>query len=491
MEKRTSGPRNFARDVFLVMVAVALLAAGAVVFLVMQVRRDISEQYIQDATELAVAEFQSMKDSVEGSLAKVRDWGASGLVSLSDPDKLRVFMLPFMSQERLFAGTCIADREGTSVYIQPDGAEVPHDDTFDVLSRPWFGPALETDGVVWTEQYLFHTLQQIGITASVAFTQPETGEKTVVAFDILLTDLYHRIEEMAPSDNSDFIIFRRDAVLFLPEAPARSSGFVPFESSDNSVVSRAHDFWRKGHGLDDEVFSFLHQGQVWWCGFRPLEETHHNIWMGVIVPETDIMGRIDRRRIQLLAFGTGLVLAVVISGIWLSRRYRRMLSEAHPSPIGNTAEEIQELIEKGENRYVEFKSTIRMNLHSKKPGKEIELAWLKGVAAFMNTDGGSLLLGVTDAGEITGVEQDVFENEDKCRLHFKNLIANHIGADFSKYIRFVLVPVDGKTVGVVHCSRASEPVFLKDGNKEYFYIRNGPSSDELPVSKAINYIKSR
>ena len=154
-------------------------------------------------------------------------------------------------------------------------------------------------------------------------------------------------------------------------------------------------------------------------------------------------------------------------------------------------EQIRGLIAAGENRMVEFKATLRMNLHSKKPGKEIELAWLKGVAAFLNTDGGILLLGVTDAGAITGLEQDVFENDDKCRLHFKNLIAAHLGADLSKYIRFELLPFDGKTIGVVRCARASDPVFLKDGNKEYFYIRNGPSSDELPVSKALNYIKRR
>jgi len=91
----------------------------------------------------------------------------------------------------------------------------------------------------------------------------------------------------------------------------------------------------------------------------------------------------------------------------------------------------------------------------------------------------------------TQVKRDVFENDDKCRLHFKNLIANHIGAEFSKYIRFALVPMDGKTVGVVHCARSSEPVFLKNGNKEAFHIRNGPSSDELPVSKVLDYIKHR
>lgn len=174
----------------------------------------------------------------------------------------------------------------------------------------------------------------------------------------------------------------------------------------------------------------------------------------------------------------------------LSRRYGRSFSADALDAESNEGG-IRSLIAKGENRYVEFKSTMRMNLYSKKPGKEIELAWLKGVAAFLNTDGGTVLLGVTDDGEITGLERDVFENEDKCRLHFKNLVATHIGAELSKYIRFVLVPVNGKTVGIVRCARSSEPVFLKEGNKEAFYIRNGPSSDELPVSKALKYIKQR
>ena len=36
--------------------------------------------------------------------------------------------------------------------------------------------------------------------------------------------------------------------------------------------------------------------------------------------------------------------------------------------------------------------------------------------------------------------------------------------------------------------RAAKPAYLRNGNKEAFYIRNGPSSDELPVSKVIDYI---
>ena len=152
---------------------------------------------------------------------------------------------------------------------------------------------------------------------------------------------------------------------------------------------------------------------------------------------------------------------------------------------------ILRLIAKGEGRTVEFKSTMRMNLHTRKPGKEIEIAWLKAVAAFMNTDGGTLLLGVSDDGTIGGLEADDFANDDKCRLHLKNLVNQHIGAEFSKYLRFNLVGVDGKQIGVVSCRPCADPVYLKEGKSEAFYIRSGPSSDALPVSKIVSYIRNR
>jgi len=493
MEKRRRKIQRFTRDVAVVAGVVALLVVGTVAYFALQVQRDISEKYIHDATARATKEFRSMQDSVESSLMQVRAYGESGMISLSKPDELGKLLHPLIGKRSLLSGISIADARGRSYFIQSDGTErKPADaDGFDARTRPWYAPALETKGIYWTEQYLFHTLGQLGVSASVAFEAPKEKERIVAAVDVLLPDLYRKIREMTPSKNSEFFIFRRDELLFLPEQKEDSSGFVPMESVTNALIGSAHGLWKKGRGYDGEVFSFSDRGKMWWCGFQPLEDAHQNIWMGVMVPESDIVGDIGRRRTLLLLFGLALVLISVAGAVWFSRRYARMLSDGQPAAIESTEEGILALISKGENRYIEFKSTLRMNLHSKKPGKEIELAWLKGVAAFLNTDGGILLLGVTDDGEVTGLEQDVFENNDKCRLHFKNLVATHIGAEMSKYIRFRLVPVAGKTVGWVHCSRSSEPVFLKNGNKEAFYIRNGPSSDELPVSKALKYIKNR
>ena len=71
------------------------------------------------------------------------------------------------------------------------------------------------------------------------------------------------------------------------------------------------------------------------------------------------------------------------------------------------------------------------------------------------------------------------------------LVNQHLGAELSKYLDFTIVHMDGKAVGIVVCQPSNEPAFLKSVKKEAFYIRNGPSSEELPVSKVLTYIQNR
>ena len=90
-----------------------------------------------------------------------------------------------------------------------------------------------------------------------------------------------------------------------------------------------------------------------------------------------------------------------------------------------------------------------------------------------------------------GVEPDEFENEDHCRLHLKNLVNQHIGAERSPFIRFEVGSIEGKLVAVVQCERSPDPVFLKAKNKETFYIRSGPSSVELSSREVLEYVARR
>jgi len=152
---------------------------------------------------------------------------------------------------------------------------------------------------------------------------------------------------------------------------------------------------------------------------------------------------------------------------------------------------VKSLISFGEGNRVEFKSTLRWNLKTNRSEKVIEKAWLKSVAGFLNSDGGALLVGVTDNGDIMGMETDNFDNEDKYLLHVNNRIQQHIGLEHAGFISYQLVPVDNKKVMLIECQPSPSPVFLKISNEEEFYIRVGPGSRRLSTSEVVAYVTNR
>jgi hypothetical protein len=101
------------------------------------------------------------------------------------------------------------------------------------------------------------------------------------------------------------------------------------------------------------------------------------------------------------------------------------------------------------------------------------------------------LIGVDDESRVVGIEADGFENPDKVLLHVKNLVHQHIGAEFSHDIQSRVHGLENQSVVAITCARAREPVFLTVGKNEDFYIRSGPSSIRLPMSKMMRYLKQR
>jgi len=114
---------------------------------------------------------------------------------------------------------------------------------------------------------------------------------------------------------------------------------------------------------------------------------------------------------------------------------------------------------------------------------------LKTIVAFLNTEGGILLVGVEDNGNILGLDLDQLPNDDKYLLHFANLINGKIGKQFVNQIQYVLKVIDDKKILRVDCKTSSTPVFLKIDGLEEFYVRNGPSSVQLSTSEVLEYSK--
>src|SRR5262249_42378086 len=144
-----------------------------------------------------------------------------------------------------------------------------------------------------------------------------------------------------------------------------------------------------------------------------------------------------------------------------------------------------------------FKSTLRWNLREdRQDDRLITHAVLKTVAAFLNTEGGDLLIGVADDGSVVGIERDRLEGDDKFMRHLAQVVRNGLGDRAGTCIDPKTQIVAGRTVCVVSCLRSPEPVFLKWKGLEAssagdFFVRSGPGTVKLAPGSARDYISTR
>jgi len=147
---------------------------------------------------------------------------------------------------------------------------------------------------------------------------------------------------------------------------------------------------------------------------------------------------------------------------------------------GKKEEKIRELILKGENEKLEIKSTLRFDLREGKLNKKLEYVIAKTVSSFLNADGGILLMGVDDEGNILGLEKDLQtltkNNLDGFELHLRQVIKKYLGDNFEKYLNISFEKLDDKEICVVKISKSGKPVFITHEGEEKFFVRNGNSS---------------
>lgn len=154
------------------------------------------------------------------------------------------------------------------------------------------------------------------------------------------------------------------------------------------------------------------------------------------------------------------------------------------------ADRVRGIVREGETKKIEFKESLSLDIKTKAREKYIELSALKTVVAFLNTEGGVLLIGVSDDGRIPGVESEIekfHKNLDKFLLHWKNIIKSRIGEEFYPFIDSKAVEIDGKNVLLVECKPSRSPCYLDNSE---FYVRTNPATDKLEGPKLVEYVKN-
>ncbi len=157
---------------------------------------------------------------------------------------------------------------------------------------------------------------------------------------------------------------------------------------------------------------------------------------------------------------------------------------------------ILDLLNKDEHENLEFKSTFRWDTRQNSVNKILEKSVMKTIAAFLNSQGGYLVIGVDDNKTVVGLASDygslVRKDADGFENHFTQVFHNMIGAEFRQFVKLNWSQVDDKECCVVSVSPSRKPAYLKgDNNGEEFYIRTGNGTTALKLSEANAYIDSR
>ena len=157
----------------------------------------------------------------------------------------------------------------------------------------------------------------------------------------------------------------------------------------------------------------------------------------------------------------------------------------------------EELLKLQESKTLEFKSSLRWSLkEDRKDDKHVTHAALKTIAAFLNTDGGDLLIGVDDDRKVLGIDHDRLETDDKFMRHLAQVVRNGLGDRAGTCIDPETQIVEGKTVCLVSCQRSPEPVYLRWKGLEAaeegdLYVRSGPGTVRLGEKDAKKYVATR
>lgn len=136
----------------------------------------------------------------------------------------------------------------------------------------------------------------------------------------------------------------------------------------------------------------------------------------------------------------------------------------------------KKIIRKGEGINVEFKGAMS------KAGKQ---KIVETICAFLNTRGGTILIGVEDDSTVIGLNDKTERDIDQYKLNLSHMVRDKVGAMFTSYIQFNIEKYDEKILLRINCAPSKQPAILEDKGEQLFFIRSGPSNIKAPSIKEI------
>jgi|GEM_PF-482524 adenylate cyclase len=351
--------------------------------------KELSEKLINEGTEQATQELDRFFQPVDKNTLIAARWGLAGKLNLAEvvtgppgqitqkqlgaATRINSLLLPLMQFFPEMSSLQVANARGDGfLIIRLDGGRIrnrvvhregwgtqtlwfdvdqqgrPHSPKwqevdYEPRGRAWYTglKGLPAGEVFWTDPYIFFTTRDLGITASVKWD--DGGLEYVFAVDVLLKSITAFTQHASTqlSKNSQTAVYTKTwKVVGLPRhqkfRDPESIRLALLCSVEELKIPELHAALKEGESnqkvikalkeLRKAIFSFDSQGETWWAGVTayPLGKRRH-LWIGILVPNYDLLEGISQLRLYLLAATVVALLAALGYSFLLARSYSRPL----------------------------------------------------------------------------------------------------------------------------------------------------------------------
>jgi hypothetical protein len=291
------------------------------------------------------------------------------------------------------------------------------------------------------------------------------------------------IRERQTDQEVDYAVINTNGALI------NGSGGVPLVTDLNELPVSGTGQWATTINENDRSYRLLSL-PIRWPGSAEAVAS-------IVVPK-DITGELqalaDQDRFNFMLAGGSLGLVVLSILAFVLREFWRDFE----------APTVAEALRVGESKTVEFKSTYHWDVELAAHNDQLRYEVLKAIVAFLNTDGGTIYIGVEEdnagKGTVRGIAEDVQierGNIDRLRRNLFDLITDKIGKHVAPYITDRIETIEGALCWVVTVKQSPVEAFIrwKDPSERkerpHFFVRRGPSTTELENGDLSRYVRKR
>ena len=157
--------------------------------------------------------------------------------------------------------------------------------------------------------------------------------------------------------------------------------------------------------------------------------------------------------------------------------------------------DIARLIDQNEHEQLEFKASLRFDRKIGQLNRDLEKSAMKTIAAFLNSKGGYLVIGVDNDRKPLGLSVDYgtlqHPNSDGFEIHFTQVFNSMIGPEFRGFVKLWFQKLNDNEICIIQAAPSTRPIYLKVNDSEHFFVRTGNTTTTLKFSEVESYTRSR